>query len=149
MTEDDPTFDLTKKKKKKKKTAFDPEADGEKQEVAVTYFRSLLICFLVYLSTLSCKESYAFSLCQEAGTEGAEEEVSPVKKEKKKVIFDEESKDDVDIDDIDLESFGSKKKKKKKRGGEGLDNLDDLNEALPDEEEAAKDDDDDKASTIE
>merc|ERR1711874_463564 len=93
------------------KTAFDPEADGEKQE--------------------------------EAGTEGAEEEVSPVKKEKKKVIFDEESKDDVDIDDIDLESFGSKKKKKKKRGGEGLDNLDDLNEALPDEEEAAKDDDDD------
>merc|ERR1712200_93860 len=29
------------------------------------------------------------------------------------------------------------------RGGEGLDNLDDLNEALPDEEEAAKDDDDD------
>jgi len=111
MTEDDPTFDLTKKKKKKKKTAFDPEADGEKQE--------------------------------EAGTEGAEEEVSPVKKEKKKVIFDEESKDDVDIDDIDLESFGSKKKKKKKRGGEGLDNLDDLNEALPDEEEAAKDDDDD------
>ena len=33
MTEDDPTFDLTKKKKKKKKTAFDPEADGEKQEV--------------------------------------------------------------------------------------------------------------------
>merc|ERR1712158_329015 len=65
------------------------------------------------------------------------------KKEKKKVVFDEESKDDVDIDDIDLESFGSKKKKKKKRGGEGLDNLDDLNEALPDEEEAAKDDDDD------
>merc|ERR1712012_1065458 len=80
---------------------------------------------------------------EEVGTEGAEEEVSPVKKEKKKVIFDEESKDDVDIDDIDLESFGSKKKKKKKRGGEGLDNLDDLNEALPDEEEAAKDDDDD------
>ena len=31
MTEDDPTFDLTKKKKKKKKTAFDPEADGEKE----------------------------------------------------------------------------------------------------------------------
>ena len=43
--------------------------------------------------------------------------MSPVKKEKKKVVFDEESKDDVDIDDIDLESFGSKKKKKKKRGG--------------------------------
>merc|ERR1711953_324838 len=57
-------------------------------------------------------------------------------------VFDEESKDDVDIDDIDLESFGSKKKKKKKRGGEGLDNLDDLTEALPEEEEAVKDDDD-------
>merc|ERR1711981_313185 len=96
----------------KKKTAFDPEADGEKQE---------------------------------GGGEdaGPEEEVAPVKKEKKKVVFDEESKDDVDIDDIDLESFGSKKKKKKKRGGEGLDNLDDLTEALPEEEEAVKDDDDD------
>ena len=48
-----------------------------------------------------------------------------MKKEKKKVVFDEESKDDVDIDDIDLESFGSKKKKKKKRGGkEYLDMID-------------------------
>ena len=43
-----------------------------------------------------------------------------MKKEKKKVVFDEESKDDVDIDDIDLESFGSKKKKKKKRGGKEI-----------------------------
>jgi len=42
MTEDDPTFDLTKKKKKKKKTAFDPEADGEKQEVKLSCFENLL-----------------------------------------------------------------------------------------------------------
>ena len=42
MTEEDPTFDLTKKKKKKKKTAFDPEADGEKQEVKFNY-QSLII----------------------------------------------------------------------------------------------------------
>ena len=32
MTEEDPTFDLTKKKKKKKKTNFDPEAE-DKPEV--------------------------------------------------------------------------------------------------------------------
>ena len=55
MTEDDPTFDLTKKKKKKKKTAFDPEADGEKQEVAVLiYVRSLLSCFHISIN-FNCK----------------------------------------------------------------------------------------------
>ena len=145
MTEDDPTFDLTKKKKKKKKTAFDPEADGEKQEVKVFDLSKILVDLppFIYDNNFIVQNLMPTPPCQEAGTEGVEEEVSPVKKEKKKVIFDEESKDDVDIDDIDLESFGSKKKKKKKRGGEGLDNLDDLTEALPDEEEAAKDDDDD------
>ena len=35
MTEDDPTFDLSKKKKKKKKTAFDPDAGEEKPEVGI------------------------------------------------------------------------------------------------------------------
>ena len=89
MTEDDPTFDLTKKKKKKKKTAFDPEADGEKQEVAVLiYVRSLLSCFHISINFYCkvVKNLFAYSsTCQEAGTEGAEEEVSPVKKEKKKV----------------------------------------------------------------
>ena len=49
MTEDDPTFDLTKKKKKKK-TAFDPEADGEKQEVAVfDQFQTVLVDLLPYI----------------------------------------------------------------------------------------------------
>ena len=33
------------------------------------------------------------------------------------------------VEDIDLESFGTKKKKKKKRGG--LENMDDVEEALP------------------
>jgi len=54
MTEDDPTFDLTKKKKKKKKTAFDPEADGEKQEVAVFdsfWILVYLLPYILYLST--------------------------------------------------------------------------------------------------
>ena len=46
MTEDDPTFDLTKKKKKKKKTAFDPEADGEKQEVKSNQRSALSHCIV-------------------------------------------------------------------------------------------------------
>merc|ERR1711909_155546 len=107
------TFDLTsKKKKKKKKTPFDPDAGEEKPEVEEV---------------------------------GGDEEEAPVKdkKEKKKVVFDEEEgKDDMDMDDIDLESFGTKKKKKKKRG-EGLDNLDDVKDSLPDNDEAEKGDDGD------
>jgi len=83
---------------------------------------------------------------EEAGG-GGEEEEAPIKKEKKKVVFDGESKDDMDIDDIDLESFGTKKKKKKKRG-EGLDNLDDIKDALPDNDEAAKGDDGDMADDV-
>lgn len=109
MTEDDPTFDLSKKKKKKKKTAFDPDAGEEKPEV------------------------------DEAG---GEEDAPAKKKESKKVVFDEDAKDDVDLDDIDLESFGTKKKKKKKRKDGGLDNLDDLNDALPEEAEEANEEDD-------
>lgn len=63
--------------------------------------------------------------------EVGEEEEAP-KKEKKKVEFEEEAA--ADVDDIDLESFGTKKKKKKKRG-EGLESLEDVKEALPVEEE--------------
>merc|ERR1712241_438983 len=47
-------------------------------------------------------------------------------KEKKKVVFDAE--DSANVDDIDLESFGKKKKKKR---GEGLEDLNDVKEALP------------------
>jgi len=74
--------------------------------------------------------------------EGAEEEAAPApaeeeapvkeKKEKKKVVFDAE--DSANVEDIDLESFGKKKKKKKR---EGLEDLNDVKEALP------EDDDDD------
>merc|ERR1711994_370883 len=77
------------------------------------------------------------------GGEGAEEDAAPApveeeapvkeKKEKKKVVFDAE--DSANVDDIDLESFGKKKKKKKR--GEGLEDLNDVKEALP------EDDDDD------
>merc|ERR1712025_1450734 len=56
------------------------------------------------------------------------------KKEKKKVEFEAEPVTEDNVDDIDLESFGTKKKKKKKRG-EGLENLDDLKESLPEEKE--------------
>jgi len=43
------------------------------------------------------------------------------------------------VEDIDLESFGTKKKKKKKRVDvEGLENMDDVKDALPDGEENAE-----------
>jgi len=80
----------------------------------------------------------------DAGEEKPEEEAPQVeeeeapKKEKKKVEFEEEATDNVDID---LESFGTKKKKKKKREG-GLENMDDVKEALPVEEEKAVEDED-------
>jgi len=64
---------------------------------------------------------------QENEEKGDEEEV----KEKKKVVFDEAEEDNVD--DIDLETFGKKKKKKKKREGEPLENMDELKEALSDD----------------
>jgi len=67
--------------------------------------------------------------------EGGEEEVNGDKAEKK-VAFNEP--DDVDIDDIDLESFGKKKKKKKKR--EGLESMDELKENLPDDDNEVDDD---------
>jgi len=111
MTEDDPTFDLTSKKKKKKKKTPFDPDAGEEKP--------------------------------EVEEVANEEEEAPAKdkKEKKKVVFDEdEGKDDMDIDDIDLESFGTKKKKKKKRG-EGLENLDDVKDALPDKDETEKGDD--------
>jgi len=79
----------------------------------------------------------------EAGEEKPEEEVGEEeeapKKEKKKVEFEEEAP--ADVDDIDLESFGTKKKKKKKRG-EGLESLEDVKEALPVEEEEKMEEED-------
>jgi len=82
------------------------------------------------------KKKTAFDPEAEGGEEEStqavtEEEESPVKKEKKKVVFDEEP--GADPDDIDLESFGKKKKKKKVR--EGLDSLEDVKEALPEDSE--------------
>jgi len=112
MTEDDPTFDLSSKKKKKKKKTPFDPEAGEERPEG------------------------------EEAPAGGEEEDAPVKKEKKKVGFNEDTKDDIDMDDIDLESFGTKKKKKKKRG-DGLENLDDLKEALPEDDEAKKEGGDD------
>jgi len=67
--------------------------------------------------------------------EGAADEEAP--KKEKKVEFDDENADNVE--DIDLESFGTKKKKKKKRV-EGLENMDDVKDALPDGEEKTEED---------
>jgi len=69
--------------------------------------------------------------------EGVAEEEAP-KKEKKKVEFEETTAAD-NVEDIDLESFGTKKKKKKKR--DGLDNMEELKESLPDEEDKPDDED--------
>merc|ERR1711892_861254 len=60
------------------------------------------------------------------------------KKEKKKVEFEEENNENVE--DIDLESFGTKKKKKKKRG-EGLESMEEVKDALPEEEKPEEEED--------
>merc|ERR1712168_813083 len=57
------------------------------------------------------------------------------KKEKKKVEFEEENDN---VDDIDLESFGTKKKKKKKR--EGLESMEEVKDALPEQEKPEEED---------
>ena len=79
-------------------------------------------------------QSWKLSVLQEEAAPAPAEEEAPVKekKEKKKVVFDAE--DSANVEDIDLESFGKKKKKKKR---EGLEDLNDVKEALP------EDDDDD------
>jgi len=79
-------------------------------------------------------QSWKLSVLQEEAGPAPAEEEAPVKekKEKKKVVFDAE--DSANVEDIDLESFGKKKKKKKR---EGLEDLNDVKEALP------EDDDDD------
>lgn len=88
------------------------------------------------------KKKTAFDPDADGGDEEASpaagEEEEPVKKEKKKVVFDEDAGDEPE--DIDLESFGKKKKKKKVR--EGLDSLEDVKEALPEDSEPAAADDD-------
>lgn len=70
--------------------------------------------------------------------DGPAEEEAP-KKEKKKVEFEEENSENVD--DIDLESFGTKKKKKKKRG-EGLESMEEVKDALPEDENKAEEEED-------
>jgi len=72
----------------------------------------------------------------DAALEGGQEEKMEEggEEEKKKVTFDAAEEDNVE--DIDLDTFGKKKKKKKKR--EGLD-LDDLKEALPEENKENED----------
>jgi len=106
MTEDDPTIDLLgKKKKKKKKTPFD--LDGALE------------------SGVNKDED---NKDEEREKEDDEEQSE---KKGKKVEFEDD--DQNDIDGIDLESFGKKKKKKKKRGG--LEDMEDVKEALPGDDE--------------
>ena len=122
MAEEDLNFDLSaKKKKKKKKTQFDPDG-GEGAEVTDHIIRHL---------------SHSEIFQDEATPQAAPEE-APIKekKEKKKVAFDAE--DSANVEDIDLESFGKKKKKKKR---EGLDDLNDVKDALPENEDKGVDED--------
>merc|ERR1711892_1255151 len=67
--------------------------------------------------------------------DGPVEEEAP-KKEKKKVEFEEENNENVE--DIDLESFGTKKKKKR---GEGLESMEEVKDALPEEEKPEEEED--------
>jgi len=60
-----------------------------------------------------------------------EDDEEQSEKKGKKVEFEDD--DQNDIDGIDLESFGKKKKKKKKRGG--LEDMEDVKEALPGDDE--------------
>jgi translation initiation factor 2 subunit 2 len=76
---------------------------------------------------------------EEKGEEGGDEGEVNGDIQEKKVAFNEP--DDVDMDDIDLESFGKKKKKKKKR--EGLEDMAELKENLPDDDDKEEEVDDD------
>merc|ERR1712141_709134 len=126
MAEEGEVFDPSLKKKKKKKKTFDLDAAMETQ-------------------TENAAENAEIG---EDNKEVAEKEEDDLdlesfgkkKKKKKKVVeFDGEEKGTEDAgekevagdDDIDLESFGKKKKKKKNR--DALD-MDDLEEALPDDD---------------
>lgn len=105
MTEDEQNFDPSlKKKKKKKKTPFDLDGTADGDPEVA------------------------------AAEEGEDDDLSKLKKKKKKMvtIADDDDGDDQDPadEDIDLESFGKKKKKKKKDAF----NLDDVADAVPDDE---------------
>jgi len=124
MAEEAEVFDPSLKKKKKKKKTFDLDAAMETQA-----------------------DNTGENEAGDDGKEVAEKEDEDVdlesfgkkKKKKKKVVDFEEEKGAEDAgekevageDDIDLESFGKKKKKKKTR--DAMD-MEDLEEALPDED---------------
>jgi len=124
MAEEDAVFDPSLKKKKKKKKTFDldaemgTQADNAEDKVEVEDNKEV-----------AEKDDDDLDL----------ESFGKKKKKKKKVVDFEEEKGAEDAgekevagdDDIDLESFGKKKKKKKNR--DALD-MDDLEEALPDDD---------------
>jgi len=124
MAEEDAVFDPSLKKKKKKKKTFDldaemgTQADNAEEKVEVEDNKEV-----------AEKDDDDLDL----------ESFGKKKKKKKKVVDFEEEKGAEDAgekevagdDDIDLESFGKKKKKKKNR--DALD-MDDLEEALPDDD---------------
>jgi len=125
MAEEDAVFDPSLKKKKKKKKTFDldgametqPESAGDPAEAA--------------------EDKDAAEIEEDVDLESFGKKK---KKKKKAVEFEGEEKGAEDAgekevaeeDDIDLESFGTKKKKKKSR--ETMD-MEDLEDALPDDEE--------------
>merc|ERR1711963_570890 len=124
MAEEDAVFDPSLKKKKKKKKTFDLDAEMGTQAD-------------------NAEEKVEVEDNKEVGEKDDDdldlESFGKKKKKKKKVVDFEEEKGAEDAgekevagdDDIDLESFGKKKKKKKNR--DALD-MDDLEEALPDDD---------------
>jgi len=125
MAEENEVFDPSLKKKKKKKKTFDLDAEmGTATENAGDNVEGG-----EDTKDVAEKEDEDLDL----------ESFGKKKKKKKKVVdFDEEKgaedageKETAGDDDIDLESFGKKKKKKKNR--DALD-MDDLEEALPDDD---------------
>jgi len=130
MAEEEAAFDPTlKKKKKKKKTPFDLDAavagNNDNNQSGET-------------AAAEAKEEADPAAAAE---DDVDHESFGKKKKKKKVTIEDDDeeggggggeKDDAAVDDdIDLESFGKKKKKKKK---EAL-NLEDLDDALPEEDD--------------
>lgn len=126
MAEEDAVFDPSLKKKKKKKKTFDMDAAMESQTENTT-------------DTIEVGEDNKEITEKEEDDLDLESLGKKKKKKKKAVVFDEEEKGTEDAgekevageDDIDLESFGKKKKKKKNR--DTMD-MEDLDEALPDDD---------------
>jgi translation initiation factor 2 subunit 2 len=88
------------------------------------------------------KTPFDLDAAMDGGAEDERMEEEDEEKEKKVAFAD----DDENVEDIDLETFGKKKKKKKKR--DGLD-MDELKDALPEEDKENEDKEDEEDLDLE